>query len=411
MPALRLSAPWVVPVATPPIRHGAVLVDPGGRIAAVGPDDAVPAPPGVPHERLEGAALLPGLVNAHTHLELTGLAGAVREAAFPDWIRRVREVKAGRSATEVRRAAEQGVRDCWAAGVTTVADTGDSGAVIEALATLGGRGVVYHEVFGPHPDQQRDSVAGLAARLGELRRFTSPRVRLGVSPHAPYSVSRPLYREAAALARREGLPLALHLAESLEESALVAHADGPFAAMWRRREIPLHAPQGLTPVEWVDAEGVLGPDVLCVHLVQASDRDLQLLAERGAAVAHCPLSNRAHAHGTAPLGAMRRHGLRVGVGTDSVVSVGALDLLAEARAARAIGGLGADGALALVTSGAALAIGLGDEVGTLARGRWADLAAFDVSSDGDPVEAVLAAVPAARATWVEGREVWRRPAA
>ncbi|MFL5505929.1 MAG: amidohydrolase family protein, partial [Gemmatimonadales bacterium] len=197
MPPLRLSATWVLPITAPPIRDGAVLVDEAGRIAAVGPDDAVPAPPGVPSERFEDAVLLPGLVNAHTHLELTGLAGTVREASFPDWIRKLRQVKAERSYADFLAAAKQGIRDCWAAGVTTVADTGDSGAVIEALAELGGRGVSYHEVFGPHPGQVDESMAGLRCRVEELRRFTSERVRLGVSPHAPYTVSRELYRSVA----------------------------------------------------------------------------------------------------------------------------------------------------------------------------------------------------------------------
>jgi 5-methylthioadenosine/S-adenosylhomocysteine deaminase len=386
-----------------------VLVDDSGRITAVGPDDAVPSPPGVPSERFEDAVLMPGLVNAHTHLELTGLGGAVAEGSFPDWIRRLRQVKAERTPAAFLEAAKQGVRDCWAAGVTTVADTGDSGAVIQALAELGGRGVCYHEVFGPHPGQVAESMAGLRSRVAELRPFTSERVRLGVSPHAPYSVSRELYREVAAWARREGLPLAVHLAESPEETALVAEGGGPFAEMWRRREIPVHAGEGRTPVEWVDQLGVLGEDTLCIHMVQASEADLGVLAARGAAVAHCPLSNRAHGHGTAPLAAIRRHGIRTGVGTDSVVSVGELDLLSEARAAREIGGLSAAHALELVTIESARAIGWGRDAGRLEAGALGDLAAFATGDAGDhPVEAVMHSPSRAVATFLDGRCVHRR---
>jgi 5-methylthioadenosine/S-adenosylhomocysteine deaminase len=408
MPAVRLAADWVLPITAPPLRDGAVLVGDDGRVAAVGPDAAVPAPPGVPALRFDGATLVPGLVNAHTHLELTGLAGAVREASFPDWIRTLRAAKAARTPADFLAAARQGIRDCWAAGVTTVADTGDSGAVAEALDSLGARGVAYHEVFGPHPSQCGASMEGLAARVAALRRFASDRVRIGVSPHAPYTVSRPLYRAVAAWARAEGLPLAIHLAESPEESALVAEGAGPFAEMWRKREIPVHAGAGDSPVAWVAAEGVLGDDVLCIHVVQAGDDDLAMLARHGVGIAHCPLSNRAHAHGAAPLAAMRRHGLRVGVGTDSVVSVGALDLLAEARAARALAGLDAGAALALATVEAARAIGLGDEVGALGPGRRGDVAVFGVLGGDDPVAAVLEAPPAAWATFVEGRMVHRR---
>jgi 5-methylthioadenosine/S-adenosylhomocysteine deaminase len=381
-------------------------VDESGRIAAVGANDAVPAPPGVPSERFEDAVLSPGLVNAHTHLELTGLGGTVREPSFPDWIRKLRQVKAERSHADFLAAAKQGIRDCWAAGVTTVADTGDSGAVIEALAELGGRGVCYHEVFGPHPGQVEESMAGLRCRVEELQRFTSERVRLGVSPHAPYTVSPELYRAVAAWARQEGLPLALHLAESPEESALVGEGVGPFAEMWRWRGIPVHDGQGRTPVQWVDELGVLGRDTLCVHMVQASEDDLGVLAQRGSSIAHCPRSNRAHSHGTARLQAIRRHGISVGLGTDSVVSVGTLDLMAEARAARCIAALDASEALALATYSAARAIGWGDRIGALEPGRCGDIACFDFA-DADPVESVLAAT-GSRLTIVEGGAVHRR---
>ena len=382
-----------------------MLVDETGRIAAVGTDDAVPSPPGVPCERFEDAVLLPGLVNAHTHLELTGLAGAVQEVSFPDWIRRLRQVKPARGPAEVLAAAKQGVRDCWAMGVTAVADTGDSGAVIQALAELGGRGICYHEVFGPHPAQLDESLAGLRSRVGELRRFTSERVRLGVSPHAPYSVSRPLYRAAAAWAREQRLPLALHLAESCEESALVAEGNGPFAEMWRGRDIPVHAGEGRTPVAWVDELGVLGADTLCIHMVQATDDDLAIVAARGAAIAHCPLSNRAHAHGTAPLGAMLRRGIRTGLGTDSVVSVGCLDLMGEARAALAIGGLDADTALRLATLEGAHAIGWGEAIGALEPGRRGDMAVFALAAGG-PVESVLSGTEVLL-TLIDGKVVHR----
>ncbi|HEX6644714.1 MAG TPA: amidohydrolase family protein, partial [Gemmatimonadales bacterium] len=169
-----------------PVAGGAVLIGPDGRIAAAGPGESVPHPPGVPSEHFAGAALLPGLVNAHTHLELTGLAGAIDEPEFEAWIRRIIALKATFDYAHFLRAARAGVRDCFAAGVTTVADTGDSGAVIEALAAEGGSGIAYQEVFGPHPGQCAESLAGLKARVHERRRFVSSRIRIGVSPHAPY---------------------------------------------------------------------------------------------------------------------------------------------------------------------------------------------------------------------------------
>jgi cytosine/adenosine deaminase-related metal-dependent hydrolase len=132
-----LTAGWVLPMDGPPIRTGAGLIGGDGRIEAVGATGSVPCPEDAERSDWPVAAILPGLVNTHTHLELTGFAGMADEDAFPDWIRRIRALKAERSADDFLAAARRGLADCHAAGVTTVADTGDSGAVIEALAEAG----------------------------------------------------------------------------------------------------------------------------------------------------------------------------------------------------------------------------------------------------------------------------------
>jgi len=421
MPARRLSAAWVVPVEGEPIPQAAVLVDPDGRIARVGPDAEVPRPPDVPEARFPGAALLPGLVNLHTHLELTGLESEVQDADFAAWIVRLRERKARRPMGEWADAARRGLLDCWAAGVTTVADTGDSGAVVRALAEADGSGVAYQEVFGPHPDRCAESFAGLKERVLELGRFASGRVRLGVSPHAPYTVSGPLYRAVASWARGEGLPVAVHLAESPAETQLLRGATGPFADAWRGRGIPLPDVPGRSPVTWLDEHGVLGPDTLCIHVVQVDAEDVACLARSGASVAHCPLSNRRHGHGNAPLRALLDAGLRVGLGTDSVVSVGRLELLAEARAARELAGLTGAEALELCTLAGARALGLESEVGSLAPGKWGDVAVVRVNgaggggeptSPGAVYERILAGDRGdVMATYIGGREAYRSPAA
>jgi cytosine/adenosine deaminase-related metal-dependent hydrolase len=411
MTARRLSARWVVAADGPAVEHGAMLIGPDGRIAAVGPEADVPRPAGVAVEDFGDAVLLPGLINTHTHLELTGLEGQPPGSDFAAWIRRLREVKAARLPEAYLEAARRGLADCLAAGVTTVADTGDSGAVIQALAETGGSGIAYQEVFGPHPDQRDASLAGLQRRVEHLSRFVAERVRIGVSPHAPYTVSGPLYAATAEWARREGLPVAVHLAESPAESALLERGSGAFAEAWRGRGIPLPLPPGRTPVAWLEEHGVLSDRTLCIHVVQANARDVGRLARTGASVAHCPLSNRAHGHGAAPLGAFLAAGIPVGLGTDSTVSVGRLDLLAEARAARALGGLDAARALALCTLEGARALGMDAEIGSLAPGKWGDCAVIRPprgTADAAPEEQVLASGPRdVLATFVGGRDVHR----
>ena len=415
MRARRLSARWVLPIEGPALEHGALLIGADGRIAAVGPEGVVPRPADAVAEDFGDALLLPGLINTHTHLELTGLGGGTPEPEFGIWIRRVREIKAARTPEAFLAAARRGLADCWAAGVTTVADTGDSGAVIEALAEAGGSGIAYQEVFGPHPDQRDASLLGLQQAVERLGRFAGGRVRIGVSPHAPYTVSGTLYAATAAWAREAALPIAVHLAESPAESALLASGAGAFADAWRNRGIPMPAPLGRSPVAWLDEHGVLSERTLCIHVVQAGPADVQRLARANAAVAHCPLSNRAHGHGQAPLAALLAAGLRVGLGTDSIMSVGTLDLLAEARAARALAGLDAARALSLCTRDAARALGLEREVGVLAPGRWGDCvvirpsAAPDASrTDMSAEDLVLASGPRdVLATFVGGRDVHR----
>ena len=411
MRARRLAARWLLPVEGPPIEHGALLIGSDGRVQAVGPDSGVPQPSDVLAEDFGEAVILPGLINTHTHLELTGFESQVREREFPAWIRRLRELKTTRTPAEYVEAARRGLAACYAGGVTTIADTGDSGAALQALAEAGGSGVAYQEVFGPHPAQATESLAGLRDRVTRLRGWAGNRVRIGVSPHAPYTVSAPLFRAVAAWSEAESLPLAVHIAESPAETQFLASGTGPFAEAWEARGIPLPRSSGLTPVGWLAEQGVLTERTLCIHAVQVDRTDIDRLADSGVAVAHCPLSNQAHHHGAAPLGAMLEAGIRVGLGTDSEVSVGRPDLLAEARGARSLAGSTADAVIELCTLGGARALGLSSETGSLRTGKWGDcvvIRARNAVEKCSPAELALASSPAdVQLTCVGGRDVYR----
>jgi cytosine/adenosine deaminase-related metal-dependent hydrolase len=409
--ARRLAAQWLIPVEGAPIERAALLIASDGRVEALGPDSSVPRPPNVIAEDFGEAVILPGLINTHTHLELTGFGDQVQERHFAAWIRRLRELKTTRTRAEYVDAARQGLQRCYSAGVTTIADTGDSGVVAQVLAESDGSGVVYQEVFGPHPSQVQQSMTELRQKVVESRRFESARLRVGVSPHAPYTVSGALFEAVADWARSEHVPLAVHIAESSSETELLATGAGEFAEAWRRRGIPEPEPLGKTPVQWLAMHGVLGSSTLCIHAVRVNQADIGLLSDAGAAIAHCPVSNRAHGHGDAPLSMMLKAGLRVGLGTDSEVSVGTLDLLAEARAAAVLASLGADEAIQLCTLGGARALGLGSEIGSLRAGKWADCAVVALShraKNNSPAEHVLSSSPAdVLMTCVGGKDVYR----
>jgi len=378
---LRIRAGRVHPVTAPSFEDGAVLVDANGRIAAVGPNANVPTPRGVQALHFPDAELMPGLVNCHTHLELTHVGGGTRhdEPEFVKWIRRIRELKEATSAEAFYEAAIAGVRDCWARGVTCIAETGSTGAVMRALHDLGGRGIVYQEVFGPDPAQCDASMAELQSAVDQLRRLATSQLRPGVSPHAPYTVSAPLYEAVAAFARLETLPIAVHVAESREETAFVRDGDGPFAAALRERGIPVEA-RRCSPVAYLLQRGVVRRGTLCIHCVQVDGADVESLRVTHATVAHCPRSNAAHRHGRLPLGLFRNASVPVGLGTDSVVSVGELDPWAEAEAA----GLTGDDAVRMLTMEGARALGWEAEIGSLEVGKAGDLVVQTVRPSGRP---------------------------
>src|SRR6266545_2622343 len=374
MTGLRIRAARIHPVTAPSFEDGAVLVDGAGRIAAVGPHASVPQPAAAQPLHFPDAELMPGLVNCHTHLELTHLGGGGGgggrhdESEFLTWIRRIRELKEATSAEAFYEAAVAGVRDCWTRGVTCVAETGSTGAVMRALHDLGGRGIVYQEVFGPDPAQCSGTMAELESTVRPLRRLETVQLRLGVSPHAPYTVSAPLYEAVAAFARVEQLPIAVHVAESKEETAFVRDGDGPFAVALRARGISVDA-RGASPITYLMQRGVIKSGTLCIHCVQVDEADVELLRVLRASVAHCPRSNAAHRHGRLPVALLRKAGVPVGLGTDSVVSVGELDLWAEAEAA----GLTGNAALRALTMEGARALGWESEIGSLEVGKAGDL--------------------------------------
>jgi 5-methylthioadenosine/S-adenosylhomocysteine deaminase len=394
---LRIRAGVVYPVTAPPIQDGAVLVGADGRIAAVGPHGKVPTPGDTEQLEFRDAILTPGLINAHTHLELTHLAGQNGETNFVQWIKRLRELKDATPPDAFIASAEAGLRECWTRGITCIAETGSTGATMQALVRFSGRGVVYQEVFGPGPAQVPPAMEDLERQVLRLRRLATSMRAVGVSPHAPYSVSEALYRRVAHFAQQEQLPLAVHLAESQEESELIRYGAGPFAEALRGRGIVVE-PRHCSPVQYLRELGVLRAGTLAIHCVQVDAADMQILKTARVAVVHCPRSNRAHGHGTAPLAAFREAGLTVGIGTDSVVSVGDLDLWAETR----LSWIGAEEALRFLTLEGARALGWERVIGSLEVGKAADLAVFGYT----PPQA-LPPPPLALLTVLAGRIVHR----
>jgi 5-methylthioadenosine/S-adenosylhomocysteine deaminase len=376
----ELSADWVLPVDGPPIPDGHVAWE-NGWIVDVGPGRAA--------RHVEGAALLPGLVNAHTHLEYATYAGFGDGLPFARWILVHMERKARIGPTEMEAIARLGAAECLGSGVTTVGECSFTGASATACADAGLRAIVYLETFS------RDDW-GLE-RFDEHRERVedsfSDRVRPGISPHAPYTCGLDLYRDAFAL----GIPVATHLNESRDELDWLADGTGP----WESFAGALPAPLGRSGIRALADEGLLREGLVAAHCVVVDDEEVELLATNGVGVVHCPRSNAMLGCGIAPLAELRAAGVTVGIGTDSPASAPSFDLFEELRAAvylaRARSGradaLGAEEALALATIDGARVLGLDEEIGTLTPGKRADFTVLSLAgSPYHPIEDPAAAV-------------------
>ena len=393
----RYLARWVVPVTQPPIENGCVVEQEGIITYVGGMGDA---PPGEDHD-LGDSVLLPGIINAHTHLELTSMRGFLEDLCFNDWIDKLRSSRKEALTDEMLLdSARFGIVEGLHAGITTYADTCSTGLVMQAMLEMGVRGIMYQETFGSAPEQCDQSMEVLRAAIDRLSPMQTDLVRLGVSPHAPYTICDSLYSASADLARELGLPMGLHIAESASEQEIVCNASGPFAEEWRLRGLSV-VPRARSPVALLEATGCLSSSTLLIHCVQLDGEDIDTIARHGCSVAHCPASNAKFGHGISPVAELIARGVTVGLGSDSVASNNRMDILEEARLAvlfqRAVNrserAFSAQQALEMATIGGARALGIGERVGSLEVGKDADLSAFSLSAArATPVGNIVAAI-------------------
>lgn len=422
------TARWVLPVASSLIEHGAVAVD-GALIVGVGSAAEIAAR--FPEARMEEfgqSVILPGLINTHTHLELTAMRGFLEneESDFFAWLRKLTLARLERmTADDIRVSATWGACEAVRAGITSVGDASDSALMsMQALRDVGLRGVVFQESFGPDPRLVDENFAKLKGKVEQLREFETDLVRVGVSPHAPYSVCRPQLELIAELAIAERLPLMMHAAESQAEELLLRDGTGLFAEGLARRGIEWSAP-GTSTIQYLRQAGILETQPLLAHCIRVDDEDIETLKQTGSKVAHCPKSNAKLGHGRAPLAKFLAAGVTVGLGSDSVASNNTCDLIEEARFASLFGRFPpqdsknsfplASHMVAAATTGGAQCLSLAEEgIGTLAEGGQADLAI--VGLDGthqlpvyDPATALVFSSSGRDVllTTIAGREVYR----
>ncbi len=392
-PPLSLKARYVFPMLGPPIAGGVVTVV-GSRIVAVGRR----APAG-PVRDLGDVALVPGLVNAHTHLELSDVPKPLGQPGMPfaRWLEEVLRFRSARGPQAPWAAVQQGLAECRRYGTAAVGDIVQAGWTPAMVENAGVHVTAFLELIAP--TEARAEALGQKP-LEHLRHRQSGDWRAGLCPHAPYTVIGPLRRQAIAWAAEHQAPVAFHLAESQEEIELLRYGRGPLCELLEARGIP-SGPLGggLRPLDFL-RELAQAPRTLVIHGNHLDDEELAFLAQRRAAMAvvYCPRTHAWFQREPYPLERMLSMGVRVVLGTDSRASAPDLDMLAEVRHVAAHHPhISPQTALELATVESARALGLEEAFGGLAPGKRAALAAIALPQRraADPYALVLEGTPGA----------------
>ena len=383
-------AGWILPIATPPQRDGWVLTKDGVVIdLGAGEAPVRPSQPG-PVEVIDlgDAAIMPGLVNAHTHLELSWMRDRVPPGgSMPEWASRLMALRRTVSRDPSEPIADA-VREVRAAGTSLVGDVTNTLAAYDLLADSELGGAVFREVLGFSAQNPEQIVADAEAEIQALMPLEW--LRPSVVPHAPYSVSPALFRAIAADAGAR--VISVHLGESEEEIRFLRDGTGAWRELLGRLGVWTDAwqPPGCGPVEYLERLGLLTPRLLAVHGTQLDVHALARLAQAGATIVACPRSNRWTGAGAPPVERFYASGVRVAIGTDSLASVEDLNVFGELAALRRLApGLPAARLLESATIHGAAALGFESDYGTIAPGKRADLIAVRVPRDVEDVEEYL----------------------
>ena len=387
-------AKWVLPVGRPPIENGWISTE-NGRVLAVGAGRA--EWPGVD---LGDVAVLPAFVNAHTHLELSWMAGKVPPAAsMPAWVGALLGTRAtAPTAADVGRAVSDAVATAVRGGTALFGDITNTLAAIPALEAQGVDALVFRELIGfAVPDPMKlVGDAWLSLDAAERSREFVPRpgsrseLSYSVVAHAPYSVAPALF--GAIAAGKRGTPVSVHAGESPEELEFLQTGRGPFRELLDRVGVwnPSWTPPQCGPIEYFERLGYLSPGMLAVHGTHLSDADLARLRDAGGVLVTCPRSNVWVGGGAPDAARFYRSGVRVAIGTDSLASAPSLQMLDEMAALRRVApGVPASRLIESATRIGAESLGYGADFGTLETGKRAVFAAVSIPGTVTDVEEYL----------------------
>lgn len=404
-----LTAACIAPMSSPILRDAAVVFD-NGIILDLGPASTMKAAHADAQViDLGQSIILPGLINAHTHLEITRVKQLPPPASFVEWIMALHSQTTFRArydmVKEIRDAVFNGVEQSLACGVTTMGDISlQNDLTRQALHETPIRAVSFGEVLG---------MAGRIRQL-DLRidnaldtTFVSDRLKLGIEPHAPYSLDLTGFRRCVEIAKQNNLPITTHLAETSFESEFLAQHSGPFRKLWDfmgdwDNTVSTH-PGGV--ISAMQSVGLLDLPALLAHVNYASDAELAILAQSPATVVYCPRTHAYFGHPPHRFRDMLARGINVAIGTDSTASSPNLNLLEDVRLVHRLHpSLPAEDLFAMITTRAARALGMSTQIGALKAGHFADLSIFAAQGP-HPLAQILQTTATPHQVWINGESV------
>ncbi|MBN2405552.1 MAG: amidohydrolase family protein [Coriobacteriia bacterium] len=383
-----IAGDWAITPGAKTLEHGAVLIS-GNRIHDVDTKDALVARhPGAVLRDHPGCVIMPGLVNAHTHLALTALHGVVPpDKDLPSWIDRITRVILSLNGDDFAASAAEGASQCLLGGTTVAGDIVYGPESTAAAGDTGLGGVYFWEVLGINASRLPETLQKLEFP-GTPVEECPPRMRCGLSPHTPYTSGPELLKAMKRTADELRIPFCIHAAESSAELQLLKAGTGPFASKAERLAQGFQPPR-MGAIRYLDSLGVLD-DAIVVHCVHLQAGESHLLARKSRGVVLCPRSNALLGNGEPPVRKLLDAGVRIALGTDSAASNTDLDLFAEARVLKEIEpSLTASQLVLMMTETGADVLGLGDRFGRLKIGYNADVIAMKIGDTGHPLEALV----------------------
>ena len=378
--SILYAASWMLSPHAPPVAGGALLVR-NGLIVAVGTLDELKRSHSAPVVDYPGCAIIPGFVNAHTHLELTHFPSwKIRNnmnyhpRRFVDWIIQLIKVKRGVAAEDYSHSVNEGIRMCLEVGTTAIGEIVTETGLVSLYGSSNLSGRLYPELLG-HDPVRFTPLLEHAMKIGDTDGPGS--FLTGVSPHSVYTLGEENMAAIRDVAVGKGMPLTIHVAESAAETDFVFDSSGPIAGElypyvgWEQYLLP---PRHATAVGVLDRAGLLTASSLAVHCVHVTRADAEILRQRDVGIVLCPRSNERLDVGRAPVALFRKLGIPLALGTDSLASNDSLSLWDEMRFALDAfpGELSPADLFRMVTANAAATIGIAPSHGSLEPGKRAD---------------------------------------